>query len=340
MFSQGLASFFVTSGRFTAHMIGETTGTTGSADLRQAGAGKRGRRGSARDFRRTKQGWLYSAPAVLIFGAFVIAPTIYTFYVSLWNWNVLNPSLSIFKGLGNYHQLFTATDPSFLQSLWNSLYFTGAMVLAGTAISLCLALLLQRGGTTFNASRVAIYLPNATPLVATSLIWAWIYNPQFGLANWVLHLLHLPASPWTQGQATAMPAVILFSLWHEVGFTTIVFLGGLTIINDEYSQAARVDGANPWQEFWYITWPQLRPVTYFVVIITTILSLQSFTQFYQLSGGGPNNATTTLSFLVYEESQVLQNTGYAAALAVVLFLITIFFTLVRWRTSPRIGRTP
>ena len=180
---------------------------------------------------------------------------------------------------------------------------------------------------------------NATPLVATSLIWAWIYNPQFGLANWVLHLLHLPTSPWTQGQATSMPAVILFSLWHEVGFTTIVFLGGLAIINDEYSQAARVDGANPWQEFWYITWPQLRPVTYFVVVITTILSLQSFTQFYQLSGGGPNNATTTLSFLVYEESQVLQNTGYAAALAVVLFLITIFFTLVRWRTSPRIGRT-
>jgi multiple sugar transport system permease protein len=277
---------------------------------------------------------------VLIFGAFVIVPTFYTFYVSLWNWNVLNPSLSVYKGLGNYAELFSATDPGFVQTLVTSLYFTGAMVLAGTAISLALALLLQRGGSLMNASRLAIYLPNATPLVATSLIWSWIYNPQFGLANWVLHLLHLPTSPWVEGQATSMPAVILFSLWHEVGFTTIIFLGGLTIINEEYSQAARVDGAGPWQEFWYITWPQLRPVTSFVVVITTILSLQSFTQFYELSGGGPNNATTTLSFLVYEESQVLQNTGYAAALAVVLFLITIFFTLVRWRTSPRIGVTP
>jgi multiple sugar transport system permease protein len=317
-------------------VIGTTTGAAGSAGTGQAGGRKRARRvghGPARDFRHTKKGWLYSAPAVLIFGAFIILPTFYTFYVSLWNWNVLNPSLSVYKGLGNYKELLTATDPGFLQTLWNSLYFTGAMVIAGTAISLCLALLLQRGGTIMNASRVAIYLPNATPLIATSLIWAWIYNPQFGLANWLLHSLHLPTSPWVEGQATSMPAVILFSLWHEVGFTTIIFLGGLTIINEEYGEAARVDGAGPWQEFWYITWSQLRPVTSFVIVITTILSLQSFTQFYQLSGGGPNNATTTLSYLVYEESQVLQNTGYAAALAVVLFLITVLFTFVRWRTT-------
>jgi multiple sugar transport system permease protein len=290
----------------------------------------------ARDFRHTKKGWLYSAPAVLIFSAFVIGPTVYTFYVSLWNWNVLNPSLSVYKGLNNYKELFKATDPSFLQSLVNSLYFTGVMIIAGTAIALCLALLLQRGGALVNASRAAIYLPNATPLIATSIIWAWIYNPQFGLANWVLHSLHLPASSWVEGQKTAMPAVIVFSLWHEVGFLMIIFLGGLTIINEEYGEAARVDGAGPWQEFWHITWPQLRPVTYFVIIITTITSLQAFTQFYQLSGGGPNNATTTLSYLVFEESQVLQNTGYAAAVAVVLFLITAFVTLVRRRTAPAI----
>ena len=325
---------------FTAHMIGQTTGTAGPAGLARTGkrAG-RARRASARDFRHTKAGWLYSAPAVLIFSAFVIIPTFYTFYVSLWNWNVLNPALSVYKGLGNYRELLTAADPGFLQTLWNSLYFTGALVIAGTAISLGLALLLQRGGSVMNASRAAIYLPNATPLIATSLIWAWIYNPQFGLANWALHSLRLPTSPWVEGQATSMPAVIAFSLWHEAGFTTIIFLGGLAIINEEYGEAARVDGAGPWQEFWHITWPQLRPVTSFVVVITTILSLQSFTQFYELSGGGPNNATTTLSFLVYEESQVLQNTGYAAAIAVVLFLITVFFTLVRWRTSPRIGVT-
>lgn len=178
------------SAGFTAAMIGQTAGAgspagTGSAAGLEPAAGRRTRRtgrGPARDFRHTKKGWLYSAPAVLIFAAFVIVPTGYTFYVSLWNWNVLNPSLSVYKGLGNYRELLTAADPGFLQTLWNSLYFTGAMVIAGTAVSLCLALLLQRGGTVMNASRAAIYLPNATPLIATSLIWSWIYNPQFGLA--------------------------------------------------------------------------------------------------------------------------------------------------------------
>jgi multiple sugar transport system permease protein len=322
--------------------VAETTEGPASRPRSRAGALTRltGRGHSgARDFRHTKKGWLYSAPAVLIFGAFVIVPTFYTFYVSLWNWNVLNPALSKYRGFGNYHELFTATDPSFLTSLWNSAYFTIAMVIAGTAISLALALLLQRGGSIMNASRLAIYLPNATPLIGTSLVWTWIYNPQFGLANWLLHSLHLPTSPWVEGQATSMPAVIIFSLWHEVGFTTIVFLGGLTIINEEFGEAARVDGAGPWREFWHITWPQLRPVTYFVIVITTILSLQAFTQFYQLSGGGPNNATTTLSYLVYEEAIVLTNTGYGAAIAVVLFLITVFITLVRRRTSPDVGVT-
>jgi multiple sugar transport system permease protein len=296
------------------------------------GAVRRGGRQRARDFRDTRKGWLYSAPAVLIFAAFVIVPTFYTFYVSLWKWNVLNPRLSVFRGLGNYRSLFTAADPSFLSSLWHSLYFCGAMVIGGTAISLALALLLQRGGRAVSASRLAIYLPNATPLIATSLIWTWIFNPQFGLANWVLRSLHLPVSQWVQAQGSAMPAMIIYSLWHEVGFTTIVFLGGLAVISEEYGEAARVDGCGPWREFWYITWPQLRPVTTFVVIITTIGSLQAFTQFFELSEGGPNNVTTTLSYLVYQEGIVIGNTGYGAAIAVVLFAITIFITLVRRRT--------
>jgi multiple sugar transport system permease protein len=108
----------------------------------------------------------------------------------------------------------------------------------------------------------------------------------------------------------------------------------LAVISEETGEAARVDGCGPWREFWYVTWPQLRPVTTFIVVITSITSLQAFTQFYQLtSGGGPNNATTTLSYLVYKEGIVLGDTGYGAALAVVLFLITILFTLVRRRTA-------
>jgi multiple sugar transport system permease protein len=180
---------------------------------------------------------------------------------------------------------------------------------------------------------VAIFLPHATPVIATSMIWTWIFNYKFGLADWILHSLHLPTSQWLQSSSSAMPAVVIYSLWHEVGFTTVVFLGGLATLSNELSEAARVDGCSAWQEFWHVTWHQLKPVTVFVVAITAITSLQAFTQFYQLSGGGPAYATTTLSYLVYQEAFVFSDTGYGAALAVVLFAVTIFFTLVRRRTA-------
>jgi multiple sugar transport system permease protein len=129
-----------------------------------------------------------------------------------------------------------------------------------------------------------------------------------------------------------MPAVIVYSLWHELGFITLVFIGGLAVISDEYGEAARVDGCGPWREFWYITWPQLRPVTTFVVLLTTISSLQAFTQFYELRGAA--NSTVTLSFLIYLDAAGQSPTlGYAAAVAVVLFAITVLFTFVRRRTS-------
>jgi multiple sugar transport system permease protein len=188
--------------------------------------GTRARRGG-RDFRSTGKGWLYPAPAVLILAAFVIVPTFYAFYVSPWKWNVLNPSLSVFKGIGNSKPLFTATDPSFASSVLHSLYFCGAMVIGGTAISLALALLLQRGGRLINSLAVAF------------------------------------------PQGSAMPAVIIFSLWHEVGFTAIV---------------------------------------------TTIGSLQAFPQFFELSEGGPNNVTTTLSYLAYFITLVRRRTSMGAAI--------------------------
>ena len=293
-----------------------------------------GVRRPVRDFRRTPWGLAYSAPAVLIFSAFIIVPTGYTFYVSLWHWDSINPAYSKFLGFKNYSRLFSQSSPDFLGSLGHSLYFAVAMVLGGTALSLGCALLLQRGGRLLNATRLAVYLPHATPVIATSLGWVWIFNPQFGLANWVLSSLGLPTSHWIVSSTSAMPAVIIYSLWHEIGFTTVIFLGGLAVISNELGEAARVDGCSPWQEFWYITWSQLRPVVTFVVVITTISSLQAFTQFFEMTAGGPAGATTTLSYQIYfEVTQVTDGQGYGAAIAVVLFLITAFFTLVRRRTS-------
>jgi multiple sugar transport system permease protein len=282
-------------------------------------------------------GWLYTSPALLIFAAFTIGPTAYTLYVSLFHWNTLNASLSQYIGLKNYRTLFGHSTPGFASSAWHSLYFTAGMVIGGTAISLALALLLQRGGRLLGASRVAVFAPHATPVVATSLAWVWIFNPQFGLLNTVLQALHLPHPDWLQSSTWAMPAVIVYSLWHEVGFTVVLFLGGLAVISPELGEAARVDGANAWQEFWHVTWPQLRPVTTFVVIVSSISSLQAFTQFYEMSRGGPAYATTTLSYLIYQEAFVFFDTGYGAALAVVLFAVIAAITVLQRRTTARIA---
>ena len=296
------------------------------------GARRPRRRGGVRDFRSSKTGYLFVLPAVLIFGVFTIFPTIYTFYISLWHWNQYDIALSRFVGVENYKELFQQGDPSFLTAFGHSLYFTVGMVLGGTAIALGFALLVQRGGRLLNFSRLGLYLPHATPLIASSLVWGMMFDPRFGLLNYGLDKLHLPTSQWLYSTGSAMPAVIIYSLWHDLGFTTLVFIGGLAVISDEYGEAARVDGCGPWSEFWHITWPQLRPVTTFVVLITTIGSLQAFTQFYELQGAG--NSTVTLSFLIYQNAGGATPTlGFAAAAAVVLFAITVLFSLVRRRTS-------
>ena len=300
---------------------------------RPAGPGRRG----ARDFRRTKAGYLFVLPALAIFGVFTIFPTIYTFYISLWHWNQYDIALSKFVGFANYRELFQQGDPSFLAAFGHSLYFTVGMVVGGTCFALCLALLVQRSGRLLSLSRLGLYLPHATPLIASSLVWGMIFDPRFGLLNYGLNLLHLPTSQWLYSPGSAMPAVIVYSLWHDLGFTTLVFIGGLAVISDEYGEAARVDGCGPWREFWYITWPQLRPVTTFVVLITTIGSLQAFTQFYELQGAA--TSTVTLSFLIFQDASGQTPTlGFAAAAAVVLFAITVLFSLVRRRTSVGGGR--
>ena len=313
--------------------MAETVAPPAGVSQSAASTARRPRKGGrVRDFRSTKTASFFVLPALLVFGVFTIFPTIYTFYISLWNWNQDNIALSKFIGVRNYKELFQQGDPSFLTAFGHSLYFTVGMVVGGTAIALGFALLVQRGGRLLNLSRLGLYLPHATPLIASSLVWGIMFDPRFGLLNYGLNLVHLPTSQWLQGPGSAMPAVIVFSLWHELGFTTLVFIGGLSVISDEYGEAARVDGCGPWREFWYITWPQLRPVVTFVVLITTIGSLQAFTQFYEL--GGVGNSTVTLSLLIFENAGgQAPDLGFAAAAAVVLFAITVLFSLVRRRTS-------
>lgn len=293
----------------------------------------RSRRRSREGIRNGRMALLYLSPALLVFLVFTIGPAIFVLYISFFNWNLLNASLSKFVGLGNYSALLHSSD--FWNSIVTSVYFVGAVVGGSTVLGLGIALLLSSRGAVRKVVRLAVLTPYFTPLVATSIVWVWIFNPQFGLVDSLLKLVHLPQVGWLQSTTWAMPALIVYTLWHDLGFTVIIFLAGLATVSGELREAARVDGANYWHEVRDVVLPQLLNTTLFVIVITTIDSLQAFTQIYTMSQGGPLNATTTTGYLLYEQSFVFYKTGFGAAIAVVLFVVIALFTLIQLRLSRR-----
>ena len=284
-----------------------------------------------RIFQRSGLAYFYLAPSALIFLIFTVIPAIFVLYISLFNWNFLNMKMSTYVGLGNYHVLFSSSE--FWHSLLISFYFVVGTVPTGLFLALGIALLLMQPFKGRGFVRLAVFSPYVTPVVATSIVWIWIFNPQFGLFNGILHFLGMPQIGWLQSPHWAMPGVMMYSLWHNLGFNVIIFLAGLTTISTELGEAARVDGANRWQEFWQVTWPLLSPTSLFVLIISTVGALQAFTQFFTMTQGGPLMATTTTSYLLYQMAFIFYHTGYASAIAVVLFVIIAGLSLLQMRVS-------
>jgi multiple sugar transport system permease protein len=283
--------------------------------------------------REAVQSYFYLSPAALIFLVFTVIPVLYVVYISFFNWSFYNTSQSTYIGLGNYAEVIKY--PEFWHSLWISLYFVLATVPTGIVFSLGIAMLLMRRIPLRGLVRLAVFSPYVTPVVATTIIWVWIFNPQFGLLNGVLHLVHLPELGWLESPHWAMPAIAIYTLWHGLGFDVIIFLAGLSTIAKDLGESARIDGANAWQEFYHVTWPLLSPTTLFVLIISTVGSLQAYTQFYTMTGGGPLNATTTTSYLLYQMAFMYNHMGFGAALAVVLFFIIAGLTLLQLKVSNR-----
>lgn len=275
--------------------------------------------------------FLYLSPALLVFLVFTIGPAFFVLYISLFDWNLLNASLSKFVGAKNYRTLAGSSD--FWHSIEMSAYFVGAVVAGSTVFGLGIALLLSSRGVIRRIVRLAVMTPYFTPLVATSIVWVWIFNPQFGLLNSLLRMLHVQQVGWLQSTTWAMPALIVYTLWHDLGFTVIIFLAGLSTVSNDLREAARVDGARWRHEIRDVVLPQLMQTIVFVIVITTIDSLQAFTQIYTMTGGGPLGATTTTGFLLYQESFVFFHTGFGAAIAVVLFAVIALFTLLQLRLS-------
>jgi multiple sugar transport system permease protein len=271
-------------------------------------------------------GLLCLSPAALISLVFVIIPIAFSFYLSFHSWDLLRTNKP-FVGLANYQRLLQSAE--FWGALRNTFVYTLSVVIIGSTLSLILAVLLNGKLHGLGFFRTAYFMPVVTSTVAISVVWTWVYNPQYGLMNAILSWLHVPINNWLVDPRWAMPAVIIMSIWKNVGYHMVIFLAGLQDIPDVYYEAASIDGANAWQRFRHITWPLLRPTTGFVLITNTIFSFQVFGPVYVMTKGGPMRSTTVLVYLLYQRAFEFREMGYASAMAWVLFVIIMAFSLIQ-----------
>ncbi|MEZ4656910.1 MAG: sugar ABC transporter permease [Caldilineaceae bacterium] len=277
-----------------------------------------------------RDGYIFILPWLLGFLIFVAGPMIASLLISFTRWEIVTPARWV--GLEQYAKLFA--DDRFYLSLYNTAYY----VFLGVPLHLLLALLaamamnLNLRGIRFY--RTVYFLPSITPVVASSLLWLWIFNPEFGLANAALSALGLPRLFWLQDPKLAKASFIIMSFWN-IGGQMVILLAGLKGIPQTLYEAAHIDGAGSWASFRNITLPMLSPAIFFNLILAIIGAFQVFTQAYIITQGGPENAT--LFYVLYLYRMAFENfrMGYASALAWVLFIIILIFTYIQFKLSNR-----
>lgn len=280
--------------------------------------------------RRAFAGYAFVAPALVFLVVFAFGPFLFTAYVSLHDWNMLTPATTMpWRGLENYQYLIFE-DPLFRETFGNSLVFAVSNVVITSVLALGLALLLNSNIRLRALWRAIYFLPYITSTVAVSIVWRNLYHPSYGLFNGVLSLLGLPAQRYISSVEQAMPSMVGVAVWIGVGYYMILFLAGLQAIPLEVYEAATVDGAGAWDRFRSITLPLLRPTLLFVVVVSTLASLQMFDLPFVLTGeGGPVNATNTVVLYMYQTAFSFTRFGRATAMAVMLFVVIFVVTLIQ-----------
>jgi multiple sugar transport system permease protein len=292
-----------------------------------------GRAGRPRwlSIRRREALWFYAlvAPWVIGFLAFTTGPLLASLYFSFTRYDVVSPP--VWAGLGNYLRLLE--DDLFLQTLKVTTIYTFITVPLGILVSLGLALLLNRDVPGVRFFRTAFYLPTVTSGVALALLWMWLFNPEFGLINFIIYRLTGWDGPlWLQSETWVMPALILMALWG-VGGTIVIYLAGLQGIPTELYEAAELDGASGGRRLFSITLPLISPVIFFTAITGMIGTFQVFTTAQVATSGGPNYASMFYVLYLYQVAFRHFQMGYASALAWVLFVIVLLLTLLAFRSS-------
>lgn len=294
----------------------------------------RGGEPSRRGPRAAEEKWafLFIAPMLLGLAVLSAGPILATFAISLTQWDLLRSPELI--GLDNYVRL--VGDKRFLMALRNTTFYTVVSVPLGLALSLGIALALNRAMAGISWIRTMYFLPLVTSAIAVGLVWAWIYSPTNGLLNQLLIALGLTPQKWVTDPFWAMPSIIAMSIWQGLPANTIIFLAGLQAIPGEYYDAASVDGAGRGARFRHVTLPLLTPSLFFTGILSLIGSFQVFDQVFVLSRPGkPTDATITLVYFIYENGFRNFKMGYASAASWILFLIVAVLTAVYFRSQRR-----
>jgi multiple sugar transport system permease protein len=268
-------------------------------------------------------GWGFVAPATLIILGLSIFPALWAFLLSFQSWDGFSDATWL--GADNYAQLIG--DAEFGNAVFNTVGFTILFVPASLFLGLFLAVALNRRIRWMGFYRTAIFVPFVASAASTGILSTYLFSPQFGLVNNVLRVLHLPQQGWLDDPKQAMVVIVIMSLWGSAAFTTVIYLAALQDVPGDLIEAARIDGANRWQTFWRIVWPQLAPVTAFVAVWQTIQAIQLFDLVYTTTRGGPLDATKTIVYFLYDKAFHALEFGYGSAAAYILFAVTLLITI-------------
>ena len=271
--------------------------------------------------------WIWPAvflgPYVLGLVVFVLAPIAAGFGISFARWDFFG-TLS-FAGLANFAVL--VIDPVFWKALLNTLYYVVMVVPVEIAVALALALLVQGVRIGAAAYRSLFFLPSVLSLAVIGLLWSWLYTPTYGLLNQLLNVGRLPAPAWLATPEWALPAVAITTIWRNAGYYMAIYVAALQGIPRELNEAAALDGTTAWQRLRHVTIPLLSPATFMIGVVATIWAFQVFDLTYMMTRGGPSNATLTLVYYIYLAGFQWGRMGYASAVAVALFVVTMILTL-------------
>ena len=274
--------------------------------------------------RRHRRYTLFILPALVVVGAVILFPWLFTLWMSAFDWKI--GTTAHFVGFENYAKL--VTNQRFIESVVHTFYFTLLAVIAPLVLGTLAALIFHREFPFRGVLRGIFVMPMMATPVAVALVWTMMFHPQQGVLNYLLSLVGLPPSLWVYSPQLAIPSLVLVEVWHWTPLVMLIVLGGLAVLPVEPYESARLDGASEWQLFRFITLPLVAPFLVVAAVIRTIDALKTFDTIYVITGGGPGTASETINLYLYLQAFAFYNIGNASAVVVVFFVIVLALALV------------